>query len=282
MTFIFVDIYISIYNLCEFVFIFYFLFMILFFRSQILYASAWPRDKGQIYASFESLYMTDKYNLILQEQNPDSFYQTLSYKFYLEYGLTDKFTIGGYTKNFHYRSRFENENIIIKKNYENNFFSNLFFMYNLYNVNENLFSIKFGYYFPLKYNDFIKKVDNLETKNISEISLLFGKNGYFENVYLGYYLNAELSYRDSNQILFELTNGFRTNPVSTFAIQYKLQYNSKNLHLIDYSDNTYNQFKVMLNTQFLDDLSVEFAVYKIFYKELNSTGLSLSFVFVSF
>ncbi len=272
--------------------------LVLFFLLIILcvnnvYASAWPRKPKEFFGLFEILDESNYFKTLMNNDDRN-FYRTNSYKFYLEYGLTRKLTIGGYIKNYNFYSRYRYKNTEFIKKVNNDYYSNIFLLQNLYGKNDNFFSLQYSAYLPIKYEDISKDVNTIDTKYAFEFSILYGKDGKidldFLNINARYYLDMSLAYKLVNdinydQITFQTTVGIRMNDSSSFNLHYEYQYYLDE-NLFDKKHNIYNyyegynmnQFKVSFNYKFLDNLSTELAYYKKFSKN-NSTGLIFSFIF---
>ena len=154
------------------------LFLFILYAKNV-YASAWTRKSNDIFGLFEILDESN-YSKTLIRNNNRNFYRINSYKLYLEYGLTQKFTIGGYIKNYNFFSRHRNKDREFVKKVNNDYYSNMFLIQNLYNKNDNTFSLQYLAYIPLKYNDISKDVNTVDTKYAFEFAGLYGKNIDFD------------------------------------------------------------------------------------------------------
>lgn len=272
------------------------LFSFLFiFCANSVYASAWPRKSKEFFGLFEILDESNYFKTLIRNDDKN-FYRVNAYKFYLEYGLTEKITIGGYIKNYNFYSRYKYENVEFVKKVNNDYYSNIFLLQNLYGKNDNFFSLQYSVYLPIKYENVSKDVNTIDTKYAFEFTILYGKDGevdldlfnidarYFLNTSLGYKLVNDINYDEIN---FKATVGIRLNDSSCFGLHYEYQYYldenlfDKNRNIYNYYEgyNT-NQFKVSFNYKFLDNLSTEIAYYKKF-SENNSTGIIFSFIFTT-
>lgn len=267
------------------------LFFILFFyflSINNLYASAWTRKNEEFFGLFEILNESSYFETILKDKNKN-FYKVDSYKFYLEYGLKDKITIGGYIKNYNFYSQYKYENINFIKKVNNDYYSNIFLIQNIYEKNNNFLSLQYSFYFPIKYTEISKDVNTIDTKNSFELSLLYGKDGdvnlNFLDLNIRYYLDLSIAYKiisniGYDQMTFHNTIGLRLNDSSSFGFTYEYQYFLKDKYRNYKSYNEYNLNKIEFSFvyKFLDTLSTEFSYYKNFSKS-NSTGLTFSFIF---
>ena len=67
----------------------------LFFSTNLVYASAWVRPEHKLFSVMEFFReSTSSYNIL--NGNKKIAYNINSYKFYVEYGLFEKLTLGGY------------------------------------------------------------------------------------------------------------------------------------------------------------------------------------------
>lgn len=252
-------------------------------------ASAWVRPKNTVFTILEFLRESNQSDLLFQNKNISG-YKTNAYKLYLEYGLSNKITIGGYLKDYNYTYKYYEQNTVTsRKKIEHDYYTNLFLIQNLYNKNRNLFSFEYSFYAPIKYSGFSKEFNMFDTQNSFEFLVLFGKDDEIKNI-VKYFIDSRLGYRVFNNInydrlTFETTLGLRLNPTSAVKLYYEYQdhiktdiFTSKD-HTYDYNTSyNSNQIKLSLNYKFLDELSTEFSYYKKF-SRTNSTGIIFSFIF---
>jgi len=246
-----------------------------------------------LFGIFEILDESTYFKTLLDAGNAN-FYRVNSYKLYLEYGLTEKLTVGGYLKNYNFYSRYTHEDTKLTKKLDNDYYSNLFLIQNLYWKNNNLFSLQYSTYFPIKYEELSKEVNIIDTRFALELSMLYGRSGEIDSnlfdISAKYYTNLSLAYKFVNdinydEITFGAAFGINLNDSSTFGLYYEYQY-YLNENLFDKESNIYNyydgyntnQFKISFTYKFLDNLSTEFSYYRKFSK-INSTGLVFSFIF---
>ena len=256
-----------------------------------VYASAWTRKSREVFGLFEILDESNYFKTLIRNDNKN-FYRINSYKLYLEYGLTQKFTVGGYVKNYNFFSKHRNIDKEFVKKVNNDYYSNIFLIQNLYNKNDSTFSLQYLAYIPLKYNDISKDVNTVDTKYAFEFAGLYGRDIDFNfiDTNVRCFLDVSLAYKIVNnnnydQITFGTTFGMRLNDSSTFSLYYEYQYLfDENLFKKDHSIYNYykgyntNQIKVNFDYKFFDNLSTELSYYKKFSKN-NSTGLSFTFIF---
>ncbi len=255
------------------------------------FASAWTRQEGEFFGLFEILDESSS-SKTLFSNNKSNFYRNNAYKFYFEYGLFNKFTIGGYLKNYNFYSKGTFGDHILRKKVSNDYYGNIFLIQNLYNKNSNVFSLQYSYYFPIKYNDLSKNVNTVDTKNSFEFGILFGNSNNFilNDTYVEYFLDTSLNYKmvsgiDYDQITAAATVGFSLNSSSTFSFHYEYQYFLED-NLFDknrtiyayYEANNTNKVEIAFTYRFFDKLSTELAFYRNFSKT-NSNGITFSFIF---
>lgn len=267
-------------------------FIFLSYTSRAL-ASAWPRNDGEIFGLFEILEESSYAKTLLSDKDLD-YYRSISYKLYIEYGLTEKITLGGYLKNYNFYSQIFNNNTKYKEEVNNDYYANIFLIQNLYRKNSNIFSFQYSFYFPIKYENVSKSANTIDTKKALEFTILYGRDGIFDidkffDFRFGYFLNTSLGYKYINQlnydnITFATTFGIRLNDSSSLNFHYQYKWYLENdliknkANYSYYAGNNENQIKVSVNYKFLDDLSTELAVYKN-YSKSNSSGIIFSFIF---
>ncbi|HSQ97313.1 MAG TPA: hypothetical protein VLL98_01185 [Rickettsiales bacterium] len=264
---------------------------IIFFSTlsfQLGYASAWTRPKNTLFSTLEFLRESDHFNIILNDKDISS-YKTTSYKLYLEYGLFEKITLGGYLKDYNFAYKYlDQSSYLYQVKIKNDYYANLFIIQNLYNKNNNLFSFEYSFYTPIKNSALSKQFNTFDTKDSFEFLILFGKDGELKNI-INYFIDSRLGYRIFNninydRITFETTLGLRLHPTSSVEFCYEYQDHVKSDNLSN-KDNTYNyyanynsnQIKFSLNYQFLDELSTKFSYYRKFSKQ-DSSGIIFSFI----
>ncbi len=265
----------------------------LLFSLSMAYASAWVRQKNTLFNVMEYLRESNSSDNIFSDEEEIA-YNVNSYKLYMEYGLLENITFGGYLKNYNFNQKyFDNDGLLYKEKIENDFYSNVFVIQNLYNKNKNLFSIEYSFYAPIKYDKLSKKFNLFDVRTSYEFSTLFGRDGKINSISfinLKYFIDSRIGYRVFNninydRITFETTLGLRINPTSSVNFYYEYQDHIKT-HISStqnktyncYTDYSLNQFKVSLSYKFLDELSTEFSYFKKFSKT-NSTGLIIYFIF---
>ena len=266
--------------------------LLYFFSMQFLFASAWTLKPGKFLGIFEILDESN-YTKTLINNNKYNFYRNNSYKFYFEYGLFDKLTIGGYLNNYNYYSKFiYNDNLILYDKVKNDYYSNVFLIQNIYKGILDVFSLQYSFYFPIKYSDISKNVNTLDTNKAIQISLLYGISDVIDifDYFVGYFLNISLSYKvvsniEYNQVDLFTTLGIWLNNSSKMIFSYEYQdylndnIFSKHKNIYNYY-NGYNSNKIEIgfNYKFLDNLSTEFSLYKNF-SNINNVGITFKFIF---
>ena len=267
------------------------IFSILFYFLcfNISFASAWTRKQNHIFADFETLIESNNSNRFFRDVNETN-YKINAYKLYLEYGLTDFLTIGGYLKNYNFNYKYNNlEKEKIEK-IQNDYYGNLFLLYNFYNKNRNLISTELSFYFPIKTHEFSKEFNYYETEKSLEYAVLFGTDKDFTLIYdFMFFMSSKVAYRifdniNFNRFTFKNIVGFRLNKTSSVNFEYEYQ-NHRKTNILPSKDKIYdkindynlNEFKIFFNYKFLDNLSTKLAYFKKFSK-VNSSGLTFSFI----
>jgi hypothetical protein len=187
------------------------------------FASAWTKPKGGLYISVEGLLEEDEKKI---SSNSKTSYRTKSYKAYVEYGLFETITIGGYLKNYNFSSKYTVGNHEYKISVENDYYLNLFVIQNILDRNDHVFSLQYATYHPLSYDDLSKYTNAVDTKHAFELSLLYGKNSTFND--LGVYFNAGVSYKhvldwEYDQMTYAISAGIRPNISTSFALKYEFK-----------------------------------------------------------
>lgn len=268
------------------------LFCLILFMSAAnkLFASAWTKEKGELYYSLEALIESDSSNALLGGSD-NSYYRNISYKLYFEYGLVEDFTIGGYLKKYDYHSRGIGEfGDVAKDNLNNDYYGNIFFLQNIYSDDFNSFALQYLYYFPLKYNTVSKIVNTVDTKNALGVSVLYGFSDYTKvfDENFKYFVNLSVDYKAITKIkydeaVFNITAGLNFNDSTTINLHYEYQYYFKSNifnenDFTKYNASNANKVEIGFTTKFFDEVSTKLAFYRNFSKT-NSNGITFSFIF---
>lgn len=261
-----------------------------FFLFEIVFASAWTRGKNDIFIDFELLNESDYSKRLIKNINLTN-YKINSYKFYFEYGLINYLTIGGYLKNYNFEYQYKNNYKNKEEKIRNDYYGDIFLLYNFYNKNRNLISAEVSFYFPIKTHMFSKEFNLYDTENSFEYSILFGTDKDFDFIYnFMVFNNSKISYRifnniNFNRFTFETIFGFRLNKTSSVNFEYEYQNNKKtnilssNITIYDKMNNyNLNQLKISFNYKFLDNLSTKLSYFRKFSK-VDSVGFTFSFIF---
>ena len=210
-----------------------FLFIFIFCSSNA-FCSAWTRKNGDSLVIFEML-NESTYSKTLFVNTNDDYYKTTAYKVYFEYGMVDKITLGGYLKNYNFYSQYLADGLKISNKIKNDYYANIFILQNIYNKNNNLFSLQYSIYAPLSYDDVSEYINPIDTKYSVELSVLYGIDDEisYRDLFLKYFINTGLSYRlvrelKYDQLDFSYLMGFRLNESSSFSASYECKYYFKN------------------------------------------------------
>ena len=270
------------------------IFVYFFILNENSYPSSWIRQKNELYIVSEVLSESDRNKTIFTNDSNSNYFKTNSYKLYVEYGLFNKITIGGYLKDYNFYSQYlDNYNNLKKRKVKDDLYSNLFLIQNFYNKNKVLFSLQYGYYFPINYNNESKNINNIDTQSSYEIKLLFGtdKSSYIFNNKVNYYFDLGSGYKaidntNYNELKSNFTFGFRINSSSTLSFEYEKKYYTKNNFIFNgsnifneyYKNNNSDKIQFSFDCKFIDSLSTKLSFYRNF-SESNSNGIIFSFIF---
>lgn len=255
-----------------------------------IFASAWTRERNGIFADFEILNESNSSKRLIESVDITN-YKINSYKLHFEYGLVDFLTLGGYLKNYNFEYQYKNNYENREEKIRNDYYGNLFLLYNFYKKNGNLISIELSFYFPIENHEFSKEFNLYETEKSFEYSILFGTDKDFHFIYdFMVFANSKFSYRifnniNFNRFTFESIIGFRLNKTSSVNFEYEYQ-NHRKTNILPSNNTMYdkmnkynlNQIKISFNYKFLDNLSTKLSYFKKFSK-VDSVGFTFSFIF---
>ncbi len=270
--------------------IFLIIFLLFFDKA---YSSAWLQEKNKMIAIFEiSREFSDK--KVIFSKKDFTYYNSNLFKLYLEYGLFNSMTIGGYLENYNLYSKYYDKYDLHKSKIKNDYYGNIFLKQKLFKQNNSIFSIDYSFYFPINYSNADNISNIIDRQNAYEISLNFGKNDdiYLKNnfeLYLKYFVDTSISYKiinnfNNDELTFKFTTGFSKNDSSLFYIQYEYKnypssniLKANNISTINNLSNI-NKIKLAHNYKISKNKKVEFSYQKIFSK-VDADNLSVLFIF---
>lgn len=250
------------------------------------YASSWTRSNGELFTSLEFSFETNDSNILFKNVN-SNYYKNHYLQLYFEYGLLDDFTIGGYLKNYNFYSIYHGEDNSDIYKIDDDFYSNLFLIQNLYRNLYNSISIKYGLYLPIKYSAKSKYLNALDSHIGYEMEISYGvSDKLFDNI--NYYFEISSAYKlmthtKYDEISFNSTLGIVRNNSSSFSIQYEYNYYPESLLISNnkfygYTLQSNNKIKLTNSYKFNDIYSIEFSYSKSFrHGDANAFTLSLVF-----
>ena len=266
------------------IFIFYLVICIVFIIPSLAYSN------NRIFTLFEFLRESNNINAIYKNINKDYFKSTI-YKIYAEYDITTNLTIGGYMKKYQFYHKYCNNvlNVCNEKEIDNDYYGNVFAIYDFVNFDKNTLSFKYGYSIPIQYEDFSKTINLLDTRTAMEFSLIFNNNS---NIYFytgNYFFNIELNYKQFNnlenaQILVNTKLGIKLNIVSSLEIEYEFKDfiifndNEERKYKYTFFDNSH-QIKLSNTYKFIDNFLIGISGYYKYIDNINIKGATIFFVF---
>lgn len=250
------------------------------------YASSWTKNKDELFLSLEFSFETNDNNILFKNVN-SNYYKNHYLQLYFECGLLDDFTIGGYLKNYNFYSIYHGEDNSDIYKIDDDFYSNLFLIQNLYSNLHNSISIKYGLYLPIKYSNDSKYLNAIDSHIGYEMEISYGmSNKLFNNI--NYYFEISSAYKlmthtKYDEMSFNSTLGIVRNNSSSFSIQYEYNYYPESLLISNnkfygYTLQSNNKIKLTNSYKFNDIYSIEFSYSKSFrHSKADAFTLSLTF-----
>lgn len=294
-----------------------YLFFILSLIPHISFASAWTKNKNEGLLVLDTIHTASKFKYLFKnlEYEPKSF-RKREIKLYGEYGIVENLTLGGYVKNYSFKTveKDSNGNILSDK-IKNDKFGNVFFIKNL-SRNKNktrAVSVQTAYYFPIEYEkDVTERLNYLETREALELKLLFGmansevtsipfsiQNGYFLNIEGGIKYLFDSFY---NEIVLETTLALKKNQSSMLLFKHELNYDyykNKEFKKVNKQDSaqygelvlglrrkdnyylseSYNKFSISSIVYFKENFFIETGLFKSFSNRYDTEGFNIALWF---
>ncbi|MDR3290001.1 MAG: hypothetical protein LBT02_01835 [Rickettsiales bacterium] len=249
----------------------------------MVFASGYIKRVDDIFLTLE---YTNEGSALMKKQKPNDNWEIKDYKLYGEYGLFKNLTIGGFVKKYSFLHKL----YFARSEIQDDFYGNIFFASNLFEMKEVFFYYKSGYYFPIEYDDFWSKIlNNIETKKSFDTTISMFKEGKVENY--NWYIDGGLAYkfiqngyRDEFKKHITIAIGEREN--ENFGVSYEEKkyiggdnvYCSPDGQKICYHYDNSTMYKFFANVKFDDKVGCGFSIYKK-YSLSNSTGISFNVFF---